>query len=116
MSTTEEKSRSHLKVHIRRSESAAPDLFFVPFNRPILVLDLLHWIRENADATLAYGYSCRIARCGTCAVLLNRRPVLACQELVRHCQSKVSIEPLKGMPIIRDLIVDMQPFVSRWRR
>ncbi len=114
--STSKKSRSRLKVRIRRSEIAAPDLFFAPFDRPVLVLDLLHWIRENADATLAYSYSCRIARCGTCAVSLNGRPVLACQELVRDCQSKVSIEPLKGMPIIRDLIVDMQPFVSRWRK
>jgi succinate dehydrogenase/fumarate reductase iron-sulfur protein len=109
-------SSTELKVHICRSEGAAPNLFFIPFERPILVLDLLHWIQGNGDATLAFSYSCRSARCGTCSVLVNRRPVLACQELINDCHSEVNIEPLKGLPIIRDLIVDMQPFLSHWRK
>jgi len=117
MSMTEKTRLStELKVHIRRSESAAPTLFFVPFEPPILVLDLLHWIQGNGDATLAYSYSCRSARCGTCSVLVNRRPVLACQELIKDCNGEVNIEPLKGLPIIRDLVVDMQPFLSHWRK
>ncbi len=107
---------TNLKVHIRRSKGATPNLFFVPFERPILVLDILHWIQRNGDATLAYSYSCRSARCGTCSVLVNRRPVLACQELIKTCNDAVTIEPLKGLPVIRDLIVDMQPFLSHWRK
>ncbi len=117
MSITEKARLStELKVQIRRNEGAAPNLFFVPFEQPILVLDVLHWIQANRDATLAYSYSCRSGRCGTCSVLVNKRPVLACQELIKSCNAEVNIDPLKGLPIIRDLIVDMQPFLSYWRK
>ncbi len=105
-----------MKVHVRRSESAAPAAFAVPFEGPVLVLDLLHWIQANGDPSLAYGYSCRSARCGTCSVVVNGRPVLACQHLIKDGSRRVSIEPLNGFAIIRDLLVEMQPFQAHWRK
>ncbi len=68
-----------LKVYVSRDEEDSQTAFDVPFSGPMLVLDLLHWIQENRDAKLAFRYSCRTARCGTCAVVVNGQPVLACQ-------------------------------------
>lgn len=88
--------------------------FDVPFSGPMLVLDLLHWIQENRDAKLAFRYSCRTARCGTCTVVVNGQPVLACQERVENTKRSLRIEPLAGFPRIRDLVVDTSVFRDRW--
>src|SRR6185436_15662746 len=66
------------------------------------ILDAIRSIYDQQDDNLAFQYACRIGRCGTCAVRVNGRPVLACQERAR---SEMTIEPLAGFPVIRDLVV-----------
>jgi fumarate reductase (CoM/CoB) subunit B len=81
--------------------------FKVPYQRAMRVLDALNWIAENAALDLAYRWFCGSKMCGTCAVRMNGREVLACWEAV---EPEMTIEPLRNLPVLRDLVVDRAPF------
>ena len=96
-----------LNVRVRRSEVPAGSDAFQPFQVPyqkwMRVLDALNWIAENEAADLAFRWFCGSKMCGTCAVRMNGREVLACWEAV---EPDMVIEPLRNLPVIRDLVVD----------
>jgi succinate dehydrogenase/fumarate reductase iron-sulfur protein len=96
-----------LTVKVRRSEVPAGgdgyQEFQVPYQKWMRVLDALNWIAENAAADLAFRWFCGSKMCGTCAVRMNGREVLACWEAV---EPNMVIEPLRNLPVIRDLVVD----------
>ena len=100
-----------IAVRIRRqgSEDGNPkyQAFKVPYQKWMRVLDALNWIAENAASDLAYRWFCGSKMCGTCAVRLNGREVLACWEAV---EPDMTIEPLRNLPVIRDLVVDRTPY------
>jgi succinate dehydrogenase/fumarate reductase iron-sulfur protein len=108
--------RGAIEVTVARSDPAAPRRFVVERARSMVLLDLLVAIQERHDASLAFRYSCRIAACGTCSVRIDGRPALACQAIVEPDRQSVRIEPLGGLPVVRDLIVDLAPFHDRWAR
>ena len=94
-------------VRIRRSEPNVLAEFHVPYHKWMRVLDALNWIAENGAPDLAYRWFCGSKMCGTCAVRMNGREVLACWEAV---EPVMTIEPLRNLPVIRDLVVDRTPF------
>lgn len=82
------------------------------------ILDGLNYIKWNVDGTLAYRRSCAHGICGSDALLINGCNQLACKLLLKHAieQSKViTIEPLRGFPVIKDLVVDMEGFFAKYR-
>ena len=81
--------------------------FRFPTRNAMRVLDALNWIAENVASDLAYRWFCGSKMCGTCAVRMNGREVLACWEAV---EPEMTIEPLRNLPVIRDLVVDRAPF------
>lgn len=87
-------------------------------HRGMTVLEALIRIKNEVDGTLSLRYSCRSAICGSCAMDINGSEKLACrtsvrQEFERHGQ--VAIGPLRNMPVIKDLVVDMSPFWNKIR-
>lgn len=77
------------------------------------VLDLMMDIKDHDDGTIAFRKSCAHGVCGSDAMQINGINRLACQVLIQDLKSKkIRIEPLKGLTIIRDLIVDMDPFFA----
>ena len=94
-------------VRVRRSTSGGLAEFRVPYGKRMRVLDALNWIAEHAASDLAYRWLCGSRMCGTCAVRMNGREVLACWEAV---EPDMTIEPLRNLPVIRDLVVDRAPF------
>ena len=98
-------------IRIRRfdAENGGPSyqVFQVPYEKWMRVLDALNWIAENAASDLAYRWFCGSKMCGTCAVRVNGREVLACWEAV---EPDMTIEPLRNLPVIRDLVVDRSPY------
>lgn len=104
-----------IAVKVRRfdpSEGVAAHYqnFDVPYQKAMRVLDALNWIAENAATDLAYRWMCGSKMCGTCAVRMNGREVLACWEAV---EPAMTIEPLRNLPVIRDLVVDRTPYESK---
>ena len=79
------------------------------------VLDGLNEIKWYQDGTLTYRRSCAHGVCGSDAMRINGRNRLACTLLVRDAGNKLTIEPLLGLPIIKDLVVDMEPFFKKYR-
>lgn len=80
------------------------------------VLDLLEYVRGDMDNTLAYRRSCAHGVCGSDAMRINGRNALACKVLVKDLNtSEITVEPLLGLKVEKDLIVDMEPFFAQYR-
>ena len=75
----------------------------VPYVEQDSVLGALLHIYEEIDSTLLFNYGCRYRICGKCAIKINGRPGLACETPV---EDEMVLEPLDGLPVIRDLAVD----------
>lgn len=85
-------------------------------NQDMMVLDALILLKEQ-DPTLAFRRSCREGVCGSDGLNMNGKNGLACITPVSSLKgNKVVIRPLPGLPVIRDLIVDMELFFNQYER
>ncbi len=80
------------------------------------VLDLLEKVKGYQDGTLSFRRSCAHGVCGSDALRINGRNMLACKALVRDVGTKITVEPLLGLRVIKDLIVDMEPFFANYKK
>jgi len=79
------------------------------------VLDLLHRVKWEHDGRLTFRRSCAHGVCGSDAMMINGRNRLACKIRVDQLGSKISVAPLPGMKVVKDLVVDMEPFFESYR-
>ncbi len=81
------------------------------------VLDALQTVKWEIDGTLNFRRSCAHGICGSDAMRINGRNSLACKLLIRDAVQggKIVVEPILGLPVIKDLIVDMEPFFAHYR-
>ncbi|MBA2808509.1 succinate dehydrogenase iron-sulfur subunit [Streptomyces sp. KM273126] len=81
------------------------------------VLDGLHKIKWDVDGTLTFRRSCAHGICGSDAMRINGRNRLACKTLIKDInpEKPITIEPIKGLTVLKDLIVDMDPFFQAYR-
>lgn len=107
---------SDLTVVVHRSDPDAQHTFQVTRIEPMMVLDLLLAIQREHDPAVGFRYSCRVAMCGTCTVRIDGRSVLACQTPVPADRDTVRLDPIAGLPVVRDLVVDTAPFWREWAR
>lgn len=120
-SRTDTPPLSTYTVHIARSAEAGVaqgrESFEVQLEDRMTVLDALFRIQRDHDRTLSFRCACRVGMCGTCAVSVNRVPRLACKTRVKTLRSDtVTIDPLPNLPVIKDLVVSLQPFFEQWKR
>ena len=80
------------------------------------VLDVLEYIKGKTDGALSFRRSCAHGVCGSDAMRINGRNRLACKVLVRDVGADITIEPLLGMKVKKDLIVDMEPFFDNYKK
>lgn len=80
------------------------------------VLDLLHQVKWYQDGTLTFRRSCAHGVCGSDAMVINGRNRLACESLVGDLGAKISVEALKAVPLVKDLLVDMDGFMDKYRQ
>jgi len=95
---------------------AAPSVqeYDVPWGQDTSVLDALTWIKDELDPSLTFRWSCRMAICGSCGFMLNGVPKLGCEQFVRdYAPGPLLVEPLENFSVERDLVVDLEPFMSR---
>lgn len=78
------------------------------------VLDLLNRVKWEQDGSLVYRRSCAHGICGSDAMVINGKNRLACKILAKDLPTTITVEPLKGLPVRRDLIVDMEPFFASY--
>src|SRR5207244_7249959 len=79
------------------------------------LLDALNTIKWTMDGTLTYRRSCAHGVCGSDAMRINGRNRLACKVLVKDLSTHITIEPMLGFTIIKDLVVDLEPFFEKYR-
>jgi succinate dehydrogenase / fumarate reductase iron-sulfur subunit len=93
------------------------DPFEVEANPNDRVLDCLNRIRWTQDGTLAFRMSCGHGICGSDGLTINGSPALACQKLVEDYDysKEIVVEPLRFFPVMKDLVVDLEPFFARLR-
>jgi succinate dehydrogenase / fumarate reductase iron-sulfur subunit len=97
----------------RKPHSAS---YRVPVHPGMTVLEGLHHIKQSLDQSLAWRYSCRMGICGSCAVLLDGMPALACNtQIADVAGAELTLAPLPNFPIIRDLVPDLSPMFEKHR-
>lgn len=125
--------------YTKRMDSPSYDTFEFEASSGMTVLEALFQIQKQFDDSLAFHYSCRGAVCGTCAMLINKVPRLACRtqvvpllkgelktDLVPYhaveevtvswdSEEEILVEPLPHLPVIKDLIVDMNTFFKYYK-
>src|SRR6516225_4839454 len=80
------------------------------------VLDSLFALQRGPCPDLAFRFSCRVGMCGSCAMVVNGHERLTCSTMVKTIGAKLRVEPLRNLPIIRDLAVNMEPFFAAYKR
>jgi succinate dehydrogenase / fumarate reductase iron-sulfur subunit len=83
-----------------------------PYER---LVEALHHVKWHLDGTLTFRRSCAHGICGSDAMVINGRNALACKVLVRDVAPRVTIEPIRGLRVLKDLVVDMEPFFDGYR-
>jgi succinate dehydrogenase / fumarate reductase iron-sulfur subunit len=79
------------------------------------LLDCLHKVKWEKDSSLALRFSCAHGVCGSDAMTVNGVNMLACKVLVKDLELPATVEPMRGLPVIKDFIVDMEPFFAGYR-
>ncbi|WP_330459426.1 succinate dehydrogenase iron-sulfur subunit [Streptomyces sp. NBC_00820] len=81
------------------------------------VLDGLNKIKWDLDGTLTYRRSCAHGICGSDAMRINGKNRLACKTLIKDVnpEKPITVEPIKGLTALKDLVVDMDPFFQAYR-
>ena len=98
-------------------EPCMQDYTFDTGGRDMMVLDVLEALREQ-DPTLSYRRSCREGVCGSDGINMNGRNGLACITPLSQTvqKNRLVLRPLPGLPVVRDLVVDMTQFYQQYER
>ena len=85
----------------------------VPVQPDWKVLDALNYIKDELDGTLSHRWSCRMAVCGSCGMMVNGKPSLTCKDALANYGDQVEVTPLANFPVVRDLVVEMDGFMEK---
>ncbi len=108
-----------LRVSVWRGSGTKGEFenFDVPVRENQTILDIVSWIQQYADPTLSYRFACRVGMCGSCAMMVNGEPRWTCRTHVNKVAShdnSLTLEPLRNLPVIKDLAADLAPFFEKW--
>lgn len=80
------------------------------------VLDVVSWIQQYEEPALSYRFACRVGMCGSCAMMVNEEPRWTCRTHISKVASdgKLTLAPLRNLPVIKDLVADLDPFFDKW--
>ena len=92
------------------------ETYFVSYEPLDRVLDALHQIKWKQDGSLTFRRSCAHGICGSDAMLINGVNRLACKVLIKDLKQPIKVEPIRGLKVEKDLIVDMEPFFAQYRK
>ena len=112
-----EANQSTLTVRILRGDTTGEYVTYsVPARENQTVLDVVSEIQRRLEPTLAYRFSCRVGVCGSCAMTVNGKPRWTCRTHVSRVAKDgvIVIEPMRNMPRVKDLVVDMTEFFRKW--
>lgn len=104
-----------LRYNPEKAEEPAFREYTVEVEPTDRLLDALHTVKYYQDGTLAFRRSCAHGICGSDAMRINGVNRLACKVLMRDVGDHVTVEPIMGFRVIKDMVVDMEPFFAQYR-
>lgn len=126
MAKSEDEINKTIRVSVWRSgfsdaetldrQTGSFDHFDVPLQDSQTVLDVVSWVQQELDPTLSYRFACRVGMCGSCAMMVNGKPRWTCRTHINKVvvDGALKIEPLRNLPVVKDLVTDMDPFFDKW--
>jgi succinate dehydrogenase/fumarate reductase iron-sulfur protein len=114
------KTRQSVTLRIRRHDPATEDEptyvdYVVPLGDRMTVLDALFQVVWYQDGSLSFRCACRAGMCGSCGMIVDGGEVLACRTQLAPLGPVVTVEPLRNLPVLKDLAVDLEPFFEKYR-
>ncbi|MDG2335916.1 MAG: succinate dehydrogenase/fumarate reductase iron-sulfur subunit [Myxococcota bacterium] len=114
-------SNRHMRVEILRFDPDKDEVpksqeYEIPVEEDWKVLDAINYIKDEVDPSVSHRWSCRMAVCGSCGMMVNGEPKLTCKTSLADYEGSIKIEPLANFPIVRDLVVDMDGFMDKFRK
>ena len=114
-------AQTHQELHVRiwrGAEEGELRDYRVPLRDNQTVLDVVSEVQQRCDPTLAYRFACRVGVCGSCAMTVNGAPRWSCRTHIKDVAANgaLTVEPLRNLPRIKDLVCDFDPFFDRWHR
>ncbi len=102
----------------RGGEDGRFQSYSVPRRENQTVLDVVTYVQRNLDPGLSYRFACRVGMCGSCAMTVNGTPRWTCRTHVSRVAGggNLEIAPLRNLPVIKDLSVDMLNFFDKWAK
>src|SRR5437588_11002054 len=112
---------AQVTVTVRRSASETGqrprfETYQVEMAEKASILDAVFALQRGPCPDLAFRFSCRVGMCGSCSMVVNGRERLTCSTLIKTVGNDLRIEPLRNLPVVRDLAVDLQPFFAAYQR
>jgi fumarate reductase iron-sulfur subunit len=104
-----------LRYHPEHDTEPRYQTYEVPFADDTSVLQGLQHIKDRLDGSLTFRWSCRMAVCGSCGVMIDGVPHLSCKTFLREYRGTVRVEPLAHFPVERDLAVEQSDFLDKLR-
>jgi len=114
-----EQTPEQLEVRIWRGKDDGQLVSYrVPIRDNQTVLDIVTEVQRLHEPSLAYRFSCRVGVCGSCAMTVNGQPRWTCRTHVKKVAGEglLTIEPLRNLPRIKDLVCDLAPFIDKWQQ
>jgi fumarate reductase iron-sulfur subunit len=96
-----------------KDEAPRQQSYEIPVEKNWKVLDALNYIKDEVDPTLSHRWSCRMAVCGSCGMMVDGKPSLTCKDSLDDYGDTVEVSPLANFPIIRDLVVELEGFLDK---
>jgi fumarate reductase iron-sulfur subunit len=103
-----------LRYQPDKAEAPYLQTFNLPYTDDMSVLQGLQYIKDHVDGSLTYRWSCRMAICGSCGMMVNGVPKLACHTFLRDYADGLRVEALNHFPIERDLVIDATDFIEKF--
>jgi len=114
-----QESKDFLEVKVWRGDVTGGCLvsYQVPRQPSQTILDVVTWIQREVEPGLSYRFACRVGMCGSCAMMVNGIPRWSCRTHVEKVvqDKRLTIEPMRNMPVIKDLACNMDEFFNKWK-
>jgi fumarate reductase iron-sulfur subunit len=99
-----------------KDEGRRTQEYTIPVEEDWKILDAINYIKDEVDPTVSYRWSCRMAVCGSCGMMVNGEPTLTCKTALSSYPDRIEIEPLANFPVVRDLVVDLDGFMDKFKK
>lgn len=98
-----------------KDEAPRTQTYEIPTEPHWKVLDALNFIKDEIDSSLSHRWSCRMAVCGSCGMMVDGKPTLTCKKALSDYGGRITVAPLANFPVVRDLVVELDGFMDKFQ-